>query len=74
MAFSAEATRPVTRTLQPIAASAPSTAMTTPPPVMSRFMVVMPSAGLMDRPPVSKVMPLPTSTTCGVRRPDLAGV
>ena len=40
--------------------------MTTPPPVMSRFMVVIESAGLMDRPPESKVMPLPTSTTRGV--------
>ena len=41
------------------------TEMTTAPPLMSRFMVRMPSAGLMDRPPVSNVMPLPTSTTVG---------
>jgi hypothetical protein len=52
---------------------------------MSRFMVAMPSAVLIERPPVSKVMPLPTSTTRAVRRPapaaldraaftDLAGV
>ena len=40
--------------------------MTTPPPVMSRFIVVIDSAGLMERPPESKVMPLPTSTTRGV--------
>ena len=37
--------------------------MTTAPPVMSRFMLTIASAGLIDRPPVSKVMPLPTSTT-----------
>ena len=47
--------------------------MTTAPPVMSRFIVDIASAGLMDRPPVSKVMPLPTSTTVGVRRPASAG-
>ena len=51
---------------QPTAASAPMTAITTAPPVMSRFMLTIASAGLIERPPVSKVMPLPTSTTCGV--------
>ena len=44
----------------------PCTAITTAPPVMSRFMLTIASPGLIDRPPVSKVMPLPTSTT--VRR------
>ena len=63
----------MTRSRQPSAANAPSTAITTPPPVMSRFIVVMLSAVLMESPPVSKVMPLPTSTTRGVRRPLLAG-
>ena len=48
-------------------------ASTTAPPVMSRFMLTIASPGLIDRPPVSKVMPLPTSTTCGVRGRALAG-
>jgi hypothetical protein len=30
---------------------------------MSRFIIIMLSRGLMDSPPVSKVIPLPTSTT-----------
>ena len=37
---------------------APSTAA---PPAMSYFIFSMPSAGLMETPPVSKVTPLPTS-------------
>ena len=37
--------------------------MTVAPPDMSVFIAIMPSLGLIDRPPVSKVMPLPTSTT-----------
>ena len=41
------------------------TASTTAPPVMSRFMLTIASAGLMERPPVSKVIPLPTRTRCG---------
>ena len=36
-------------------------------PLISVFMVVMPSGVLRDRPPESKVMPLPTSTTWGTR-------
>jgi hypothetical protein len=44
------------------------TDMTTAPPVMSRFMFTIASPVLMDRPPVSKVMPLPTSTTVGAER------
>ena len=43
--------------------------MTTAPPAMSVFMVFMPAVGLSDRPPESKVMPLPTSTTCRSRAP-----
>ena len=41
--------------------TAPSTAA---PPHMSVNIIRMPSAGLMFKPPLSKVMPLPTSTTC----------
>ena len=33
-------------------------------PPMSFFMISMPLAGLMSRPPVSKAMPLPTSVIC----------
>jgi hypothetical protein len=49
------------------------TASTTPAPVMSRFISIMLSRGLIDRPPVSKVMPLPTRTTCGALRPPRRG-
>ena len=41
-----------------IARIAPSTAA---PPPMSYFIFSMPSAGLMEMPPVSKVTPLPIS-------------
>ena len=42
---------------------------------MSRFMLTIASPGLIDSPPVSKVMPLPTSaTTVGVRRPPAGRV
>ena len=34
-------------------------------PAMSYFILSMPSAGLMEMPPVSKVMPLPTSPSDG---------
>ncbi len=39
-------------------------ARTAAAPDMSVFMVVMDVAGFNDRPPESKVIPLPTSTTC----------
>ena len=45
-----------------IVAAAASTAA---PPAMSHFIVSMPSLGLSDRPPESKVTPLPTSATSG---------
>ncbi len=72
--FSAAGTRPTTRTGQSTSRSAAMVAMTAPPPLMSRFIVSMPSLGLMSRPPLSKVMPLPTSTTVGVRRLAPGGV
>ncbi len=40
-------------------------ARTTAPPVMSRFIEPIEALGLIERPPVSKVMPLPTRTTSG---------
>jgi hypothetical protein len=61
--FSAIGTRAVTFTPTPSAANAVMVAMTAAPPAMSVFMLIMPSGGLMDRPPLSNVMPLPTSTT-----------
>jgi len=39
-------------------------AITTAPPVMSRFMVTIDSPGLIERPPESKVIPLPTRKRC----------
>ena len=35
------------------------------PPAMSYFIFSMPSAGLMEMPPVSNVMPLPTRPSTG---------
>ena len=66
MAFSAAGTSPTTLTEQWTSRSAAIVASTAAPPDMSRFIDNMPSGGLMSRPPVSKVMPLPTSTTVGV--------
>ena len=60
------ASRPVTRTGTSSSRQADSTASTIAEPDMSVFMPSMPSAGLTCRPPVSNVMPLPTSTTRGV--------
>ncbi|TWG94139.1 hypothetical protein L615_005800000090 [Nocardioides sp. J9] len=65
IAFSAAATRPTTRTGQSTSASAAIVARTTAPPVMSRFMEPIAAPGLIERPPLSKVMPLPTRTTSG---------
>ena len=47
-------------------ATARSTASAVAAPHMSYFMPTIDAAGLSDRPPVSKVMPLPTSATCRV--------
>ena len=44
----------------------PMAAITAAPPAMSPFMVAMPEALLMSRPPLSKVIPLPSSP----REPD----
>ena len=63
--FSAAGTTPMTRTegaSRPIARIAQTTA---PPPAMSRFIRSMPSAGLIEIPPVSKVTPFPTNPRTG---------
>ena len=44
-------------------------ASTVAAPAMSVFIVIMPAAGLSDRPPESKVMPLPTRATRPRLRP-----
>ena len=36
------------------------------PPAMSYFIFSMPSAGLIEMPPVSNVTPLPTSPRCAL--------
>ena len=63
--FSVIGASAVTRTLTPRSAQADSAPSTMAAPLMSVFIVVMPSAVFSDRPPESKVMPLPTSTTWG---------
>ncbi len=62
--FSAAATSPVTLSGMPRLASADITAITAAPPAISVFIAFMPSFGFSDRPPLSKVIPLPTKTTC----------
>ena len=49
-------------------------AATAAAPAMSDFIVTMPVAGLMHRPPESNVMPLPTRARCGVRAAARAGL
>ena len=70
-AFSADGTSPVTRARTPRLRSAPIAAITTAAPVMSRFMVCIAALGLIEMPPVSNVMPLPTKTM--VSRPRSPG-
>ena len=43
-------------------------ATTAAAPLMSHFIVVMPSAGLIDSPPESNVIPSPTRARCGTPR------
>jgi hypothetical protein len=65
--FSAAQTMAMTRTLglsRAMARMAPSMAA---PPAMSYFIFSILSAGLMEMPPVSKVMPLPTRPRTGRR-------
>ncbi len=64
--FSAMAAYAVTLTGSFRSAMARTAAITAAAPAMSHFMVIMPSAGLRFRPPVSNVMPLPTSARCVV--------
>ena len=60
-AFSLAATTASVRSGSPSSAIAPMPSSTAPPPAMSPFMSSMYSAGLIEIPPVSKVIALPTS-------------
>ena len=64
--FSADGTQPVTRIGRASSAIALTAPMTAAAPAMSDFISSMLAAGLMEMPPVSKVMPLPTRARCRV--------
>ena len=61
--FSVAGIRPTTLIGSSIRARALKVPSTLAAPHMSYFISSMPSPGLREMPPVSKVMPLPTSTT-----------
>ena len=61
--FSASGASAVMRTGSFISAAPNVAAMIAAAPPMSLRISFMPAAGLMQMPPVSNVMPLPTSTT-----------
>ncbi|MCY1529762.1 hypothetical protein D9M68_649270 [compost metagenome] len=61
--FSQVGTTATTLSFRPISATAWMVPSTEAAPHMSYFISSMPSPGLSEMPPVSKVMPLPTSTT-----------
>ena len=63
--FSVVGTMAITLAATARSASADMVASTAAAPLMSVFMVIIPSAVLIDSPPESKVMPLPTSATVG---------
>ena len=69
--FSAIGAHTVTLTSRPRRAIAVTAAMTAAAPPMSDFIHSIATAGLSERPPESKVMPLPTSDRCGLPRPAL---
>ena len=68
--FSARHSQPVTATGSSSRAAARTVCSTAAAPAMSDFMASMPAAGLIEMPPESNVMPLPTSATLtfGARR------
>ena len=61
--FSVAGTMPMTRTFGANAGSNDIALSTAAAPDMSVFIVSMPSAVLIDRPPLSNVMPLPTNAS-----------
>ena len=66
--FSVVGTTPMTRIGALSSAIARIAHATAAPPAMSSFIRSMPSAGLIEMPPVSNVMPLPTSPSTGACR------
>ena len=66
--FSASGIQPVTSTCGLSAATASSVPSTAAAPLMSLFIASMPDAGLMEMPPLSNVMPLPTTARCRLAR------
>ena len=64
--FSAAQTMAMTGTFGLSSAIARIAPIMAAPPAMSYFIFSMFSAGLIEIPPVSKVMPLPTRPRCGV--------
>ena len=68
--FSAIGAYAVTATAGRSAATASMVAATAAAPAMSHFISHMPCACLMDTPPLSNVMPLPTSATCRAASPS----
>ena len=63
--FSVAGTTATTRRGMPSLAMARTAETTAAPPAMSSFIRSMPSAGLIEMPPVSKVTPLPTRPSTG---------
>ena len=66
--FSARQSQPVTATGSSRRAAAMTVCSTAAAPAMSDFIASMPAAGLIEMPPESNVMPLPTSATCDLGR------
>ena len=60
-----EGINPTTFAGRPISAIARIAPMTAAPPDMSYFISSMPTAGLIETPPVSNVRPFPTNATKG---------
>jgi hypothetical protein len=69
--FSARAPYAVTATFGASFAIATTAVRTAAAPLMSHFIVTIASFGLSDKPPESKVMPLPTKAMCLVARAGL---
>ena len=63
--FSVAHTIPITLTFGFNSAIARIAPIMVAPPAMSYFIFSMPSAGLMEMPPVSNVIPFPTSPSTG---------
>ena len=66
--FSARQSQPVTATGSSSCAAATTVLSTAAAPAMSDFIASMPAAGLIEMPPESNVMPLPTSATLALGR------